>query len=313
MIMRKVLVLTTIFVLLITASGSSFAAMEDPKPLETEKTTSKPPKPPASESPTAGRYYRPNQSPYRVMPELEVPLIFIAAAVTTVPRMMVSEQGGPWCGLDCDSDDINALDRLTVNQASQAWGDVSDYVMFSFMPLPYIFDLIDVAASDPHDGWRGYGSDFLVLLETMTASLCVNSLVAMVVRRPRPYVYNDDVDDDFRLKGEATMSFYSGHTSVVFALATAYSRLFMLRHPESPLIVPVWLFTYASAAMVGVARVVSGSHFITDSVIGAATGIGLGLLIPWLHELPEEPSSGRANVHVRPYFAGVSAGVIGRF
>jgi membrane-associated phospholipid phosphatase len=250
------------------------------------------------------------------MPELELPLIFIGASLTTVPRMLVAEQAGPWCGLDCDPDDVNAFDRLTINRASQAAGDASDYLMFGFLPLPFLFDLIDVAVSDPHDGWRGYGRDFLVLLETMTMSLCVNSLVAMIVRRPRPYVYNDDVDDDFRLEGEAAMSFYSGHTSVVFALATAYSRLFMLRHPCSALVVPMWIFTYAAAAAEGALRVVSGSHFLTDTIVGAAAGIGIGLLVPWLHELPDAPDPerpGQLSVQMRPYFAGTSAGLLGSF
>ena len=257
-------------------------------------------------------YYRPNQSPYEVMPELEIPLLVGGALVTSVPRLMVSESAGPWCGLDCDPDDVNAFDRLTIDMASQLYGDISDYVMYAYVPMPYLFDLIDVAVSDPHDGWIGYGKDFLVILETMAVTLYVNGLVAMIVRRPRPYVYNDDVDDDFRLDGEASMSFYSGHTSVVFALATAYGMLFMKRHPDSALIAPVWIFGYAMASTVGVFRVLSGSHFPTDVIVGAATGAGLGLLIPWLHELPEKENA-ETGFSIRPVFAGTSAGIAGSF
>ena len=60
-----------------------------------------------------------------------------------------------------------------------------------------------MGVSKPHDGWRGFGVDFLVLLETMSVTLNVNGLVAMIVRRPRPYAYDDANPDDFRLEGEA--------------------------------------------------------------------------------------------------------------
>ncbi|MCP4606543.1 MAG: phosphatase PAP2 family protein [Proteobacteria bacterium] len=204
-----------------------------------------------------------------------------------------------------------------MSKGSQTAGDISDYVMFSFIPLTFVFDAIDVWVSKPHDGWRGFGVDLLILLETMSVTLNINGLVAMVVRRPRPYVYDESDSDDFRTEGEAAMSFYSGHTSVVFALATAYSRLFMLRHPESPLIVPMWIFTHGAAGAVGALRVLSSAHFLTDVIVGAISGVGFGLLIPWLHELPSDERMSshpkKASIQVRPYFSGMSAGLVGSF
>ncbi len=305
-----------VFLLLTTMPISSFASNEDGHAPTSEETVSKS-QAPAKESSAEERFYRPNQSPYRVKPALELTLIVIGGVAINVPRLMVNENRGPWCGLECDVKDVNALDRKTMTSGSQTAADVSDYLMFGFLPLTFVFDAIDVGVSKPLDGWRGFGADALVLLETMGVTLYVNGLVAMIVRRPRPYVYRESESDDFRQEGEAAMSFYSGHTSIVFAAATAYSRLFMLRHPDSKLIAPVWIFTHGIAATVGALRLVSGAHFLTDVIVGAVSGVGFGLVIPWLHELPdkEDPSSHpqQARIHMRPFFSGNSAGLFGSF
>ncbi|MDJ0764150.1 MAG: phosphatase PAP2 family protein [Myxococcota bacterium] len=76
----------------------------------------------------------------------------------------------------------------------------------------------------------------------------------------------------------------------------------------------MWIFSYGIAAAVGTFRVVAGAHFLSDVIVGAITGVGLGLAIPWLHELPRRPDHlQQAAVQLRPYFSGVSAGLIGRF
>jgi membrane-associated phospholipid phosphatase len=270
--------------------------------------------PPAEET-EKERYYRPNQSPYKVWPAVEIPVAIGSAVVFGVPRLFVDELVSPWCGLDCDPDKVNALDRLVIGHGNQTAADASDYLFWSAMGLPFAFDLIDVAVSKPHDGWRGYGADFLVLWETLSITMYVNTMVSFMVRRPRPYVYNDSNSDEMRLSGEAAMSFYSGHAAVSFACATAYSRLFMKRHPQSPLVAPVWVFTYGLAASVGTLRVVGGAHFPTDVIVGSVAGVGLGLLIPWLHELPvdqrQAPRRKRSSLRLRPYFAGTSIGLMG--
>ena len=85
-------------------------------------------------------------------------------------------------------------------------------------------------------------------------------------------------------------------------MATAYSRIYMMRHPDSPWIVPLWVGTYSVAVMTGVLRTYSGDHFWTDVIAGAITGVGLGLVVPWMHTVelePATPASKLSSVHVR--------------
>jgi membrane-associated phospholipid phosphatase len=105
-----------------------------------------------------------------------------------------------------------------------------------------------------------------------------------MIRRPRPLVYDENVDDEHRMLGDSALSFPSGHAAGAFAMATAYSRLFMKRHPDSRLVIPMWIGTYTLAGTTSVLRAVAGDHFWTDIIAGTVLGIGMGLLVPWLHE-----------------------------
>lgn len=85
-------------------------------------------------------------------------------------------------------------------------------------------------------------------------------------------------------------------------MATAYSYLFMRRHPGSRLIVPVWLIAEALATTTAALRVAADKHFITDVLTGAAVGSALGLLIPYLHQRaqPAEGATWASRLRLTP-------------
>ena len=126
-------------------------------------------------------------------------------------------------------------------------------------------------------------------------------MLSFIVRRPRPRTYDPSISIAERKDPNEAFSFPSGHVAGSFAMATAYSRLFMMRHPNSPLIAPLWIGTYSLASATGVFRTLSGDHFWTDVIIGAVSGIGFGLLVPWMHtptvaSTPAKPSALRVRV-----------------
>lgn len=63
-------------------------------------------------------------------------------------------------------------------------------------------------------------------------------------------------------------SFPSGHTSAAFLMATLLGYFF-------PVLMP---FAFAWAVLVGMARVILGVHFPTDTLIGALMGVGVASL-----------------------------------
>lgn len=238
--------------------------------------------------PAAAADERP-RSPYEVELGLDLGLSLGSLVVLGLPHLLDDQLAPPWCGLDCDPDSVNRLDRTVIGNHSHTARLISDVGVYTAWALPLALGAVDVLASDPDDGWSGYGTDVLVMFETLAVTSGANVLLKFAFRRPRPYVYDDvHFSDDYRLADDASLGFPSGHTATAFAMATAYSYTFTLRHPDSPWRYPVWIGTYAVAGLTGVMRTQAGKHFWTDVLAGAGLGIGLGLLIPWLH-LREEP------------------------
>jgi hypothetical protein len=85
------------------------------------------------------------------------------------------------------------------------------------------------------------------------------------------------------------LSFPSGHTSTVFALATTLSLELGDEAPWVP-----WV-AYPVAAWTGVGRILDQRHWLTDVVAGAAVGIFSARVINRLHREPvmvDDPASG---------------------
>jgi len=84
-------------------------------------------------------------------------------------------------------------------------------------------------------------------------------------------------------------SFPSGHTTVAFMASTFLATTFSQEHPDSRWKRPLIIGSYTLAAGVGAMRVISGMHFVTDVLAGAALGSAFGWLVPTLHRNPNNP------------------------
>jgi membrane-associated phospholipid phosphatase len=78
-------------------------------------------------------------------------------------------------------------------------------------------------------------------------------------------------------------SFPSGSTAYAFLGATFLSTTFSREYPESKWKLPVILGSYTLASGIASMRILSGSHFPSDVLIGAVIGSLYGWLIPVLH------------------------------
>ena len=250
----------------------------------------------------------PNRSPYQVNVGRDLAIAGSVGFLSGLPRVFADELLSVRCGLDCDPNRVPAFDRGTIGNQSYAASSISNMTYIGGMALPFALGAVDTAFSKPEDGWGGYGTDTVVMLQTLSVTLAFSNGVNFLVRRPRPYVYDPQYSDEWRTESAATLSFYSGHTTAVFSMATAYSRLFQLRHPRSPLVAPMWVFTYGLASTTGYLRVVTGYHFPSDVILGAVTGIGWGMFVPWTHQILRK--QGRGLVSVGPMVLDGGAGAL---
>ncbi|MCZ7555088.1 MAG: phosphatase PAP2 family protein [Bacteroidia bacterium] len=103
-----------------------------------------------------------------------------------------------------------------------------------------------------------------MVFQSMVYSEVFTHVMKAVIGRSRPYADRGNADfHPFTLAHERT-SFPSGHSTAAFALATTLSR--RIGHPAAT----VLLFTLAGVTVLQ--RIVSDSHWLSDTVLGAAIG-----------------------------------------
>lgn len=115
-----------------------------------------------------------------------------------------------------------------------------------------------------------------LLAGPLLAGLGANLVKMSIMRlRPRHFDLAGDVWASFGHwlplvgAGSAGQSFPSGHAATAFGLATVLAWLY----PRGR-----WLF-FSVAVLVAVQRMVAGAHFLSDVLVGAGLGVGLGM---WL-------------------------------
>lgn len=115
----------------------------------------------------------------------------------------------------------------------------------------------------------------------------IKEAIKFSVKRERPYMYFDGAPQNKVDDGDYLKSFPSGHTTMAFNGAVFLSYTFSKYFPESKWKIPVIAGSMSFAVATGIQRILSGNHFITDVLAGAAIGSFTGFMVPFLHTLPK--------------------------
>jgi len=148
-------------------------------------------------------------------------------------------------------------------------------------------------------------------LEAIVFTDLINGLVKSVLNRDRPYVGDEPEPfayDPGAFSGEHTrLAMPSGHAARVFAIAAVLSDQAGRWYVSVPL--------YAGATSVGIERVRSGDHWLTDVLVGAAIGILVGRSVTSGPVPGTESTSGTASASIRyePILSARRVGVAVRF
>lgn len=197
----------------------------------------------------------------------------------------------------------------------RAFRNASDALLAANVVNAYVVDALLNA------GWYRRSPDVAFQLaaidtQVLVVATAVQLWTANLVSRQRPYARlcgtdelsaeDSDCTSDYRYR-----SFYSGHTSFSFALATATCT----HHAHLPLYsrsvnwVPC-AAGVAVAAATGASRILADQHYLSDVLVGAAAGGLIGWVIPWLHYATGEQavlrSDDRVRVAVVPFGRGVA-------
>ncbi|MDR0374674.1 MAG: phosphatase PAP2 family protein [Treponema sp.] len=175
-----------------------------------------------------------------------------------------------------DKNSVNAFDRGLMFPYSKPLDLISDFGVYGLLALP----ALSLAGNFTDKGALLTYS--IMYTEAVLLTFGTKELLKNAIIRFRPYIYAGGVPAG--LENDYYNSFPSGSTSLAFLSAGFLSATFLAEHPDSPLKAPVVAGAYALAVGVAACRILSGSHFLTDVLAGAAIGSLYGWAIPLSHK-----------------------------
>jgi membrane-associated phospholipid phosphatase len=203
--------------------------------------------------------------------------VTLASGAAWVTAISLRETIGPATCTLCGTNSFDIAARNTL-----LWKDpiaaerLVDVIGFGVGPA-FILGA-DFLAASHEDSWRQSLVDALLIGEAAGIASDVNLAFRMSLGRERPWA--SVLPPDPTRTRDANMSFYSGHTTFLFAMATSAGTLATMRgYRWTPL---VWLVGLPFAFATAYLRVASDDHWMSDVLVGVAAGTGMGVAIPWL-------------------------------
>lgn len=172
--------------------------------------------------------------------------------------------------------DVNVFDRPLMFQYNRLLDNISDYGVYGLLALPAI-SIIGKSAGNTT--LLTYG---IMYAEAFLLTLGTKDILKNAIIRYRPYMYSYEIPGG--KENDYYNSFPSGSTAYAFLGATFLSTTFSKEYPESRWKLPITIGSYTLATGIASMRIISGSHFLSDVLVGAAIGTFYGWAVPVLHE-----------------------------
>ena len=152
-----------------------------------------------------------------------------------------------------------------------------------------------------------YPVDFLLIIESLVVAQGLNQSIKFAAARGRPYTVgaSPELLAESTKATDANLSFFSGHSSFVFALVAGAANVAELRGYKYSWL--IWAVGLPLATATAVLRVAADKHWTSDVLLGSVVGLATGVLVPRLLHA----RLGTVNLHLAPMGNGL--GVAGQF
>ena len=200
--------------------------------------------------------------------------IGVASAGAAIVPFFIDNEPGSRPGM-LHKNDVNGFDRPLMFSYKKTLDLFSDNSAYALALFPVISIIPNIKFKNTVVTYAVMYSEALLLTYGTAFSL------KSAVNRYRPYMYTYGIPHG--KEKDYHNSFPSGAASFSFLGATFFSVTFWEEFPESKWKFPVLLGSHTLAAGVAAMRVLTGSHFLTDVLAGAAIGSLYGWLIPTMH------------------------------
>lgn len=162
--------------------------------------------------------------------------------------------------------EIPSFDRWAWSPYSSELKDLSDYSAYLTIGVTAYFAYDDVFWFD----------NLMVFSQIMITQSAVAKWTKTITNRYRPFVYDANVSSGKKQERNSQHSFYSMHSSTVFAASTFAYYYHSSLHGQD---LTAATLLYTPSVATAILRVVSGNHFVSDVVAGALVGSGISYLI----------------------------------
>ena len=204
-----------------------------------------------------------------------------------------------WCYRAEDGADLlNSVDggvrRRLLWKNTETAATVSSVLGFFVEPAA-MMGLTALSSANDHAIDR-FPVDALLITEATVLAGDINQVAKFAFARERPFVhYLPRVPDAIRALTDSpsddNLSFFSGHTTLAFAVATSAGTINSLRNYRlAPL---VWGAGMTMAVTVAYLRIAADKHYMSDVMVGAVVGSIVGIGVPLLfHSATSASTSG---------------------
>lgn len=214
-------------------------------------------------------------------------------------KPLIAPTSPHWC--DCNSDGSDALNGFdSAARNAFRWNDTStantlgNVVAYVLAPVGALGTVALAAHHD--DALKNLPIDALIIAEAVVLAEALSETVKPLAGRERPFVHTLSEEDKALIANprDSNYSFYSGHATWTFALATAAGTVATLRgYRFAPW---VWVAGLTIATFVSYTRVAADRHYMTDVLTGAATGAAIGFAVPYFFHGPSESKGPKVSV-----------------
>ncbi len=214
--------------------------------------------------------------------KLDLPVTLAAGAVVGATQAWLLPESCRWC---VAPGELNALDagarQALLWQRPRTAATLSDVSAFLVTPALGFGLLAGGAATE--GSLSQTPVDLLLSAEATVVTMAVTQLAKVIAARQRPFTIGAPCEA-IRLEDDPYTSFFSGHTSISFAVAVSSGTIASMRdYRTAPWI---WATALPVAATAGYLRIAADRHYLTDVLVGAAVGSALGFAIPYVFHRP---------------------------
>ena len=188
-----------------------------------------------------------------------------------------------WDGNAYNIENVNPVDATFARPYNRVIDKTGDaFVALMWMTACLVIIISFLTAKDKKAEFKRGFFDAFTLGLCSIYTVGIYRILKGLAGRIRPYMYFANPSQKGITKGDFNCSWPSGHSSNVFFCFAFIFAWFSIRHADSKFKKPVLTVTFLVCITTMVMRMLSGNHFLTDVLSGAALGFGISYAIAFL-------------------------------